>query len=562
MKNIFIHIGQSKTGSTSIRRYLIDHEKQLLEHGLTLYKGLHNSSNHIELFLASIRPERDCFAKQNFQKITFDEHYIRQIKERVHQCIVSAKTPNILFTTEGLSFLRHADEMDRLLHLFKNHTSSITIILYLRNKKDFIKSYTKQIEKRDRAPAQDYDSTLYVKPDTWLIDYDTLIKTYQKAFGKNAVTIVDYDDKFKKQGDIIPSFLNILGVPVDKKYNTSSYFLNQCLRKSLPIRTTLPKALLFPFSRLDPTSRLSKKALRIIYGKKLNHMTHTGAAFALHPTDHPQVWEIFWRGKKLGETIPHPVPDPATHSDIWLLATGPSVKPLDLRKLKDHSVMGLNGAIAVCQQHHIKPDYYVITDRDFFRNRMDLVKEVVLSGAHCYFSFDGISLICQQEPELLKIGKISLLETVNRYYATPKQPLAELKQTLSNDSDMVIPNDFTSKIGWSHQPTKGIFTAKTIAYIGCQIAAALNPKNIFILGMDLTAPSNAPTRAYEEGENARPTSIQKDYPDFILPSFQLIPNIKLTTKIWNLSLESRLPSDILPKISFEQALTNELPTNP
>lgn len=321
----------------------------------------------------------------------------------------------------------------------------------------------------------------------------------------------------------------------------------------------LQKLLSSPLSVFSPTSRISKKSLRIIYGKKLNHMTKTGAAFALHPTGHPQQWEIYWRGTKLGETIPFP--KVSEHSSLWILATGPSIKPLELDKLRDLPVMGVNGAIAVCHQHKITPLYYVITDRDFFKNRMDLVREAVNSGAHCFFSFDGISHICQQQPELLKTGKISLLETVNRYYATPKLPLCQLQPILTNDPDIVIPNVFSKEIGWSNAPAKGVFTAKTVAYIACQIAASLSPQNIFILGMDLTSDKSAPNRAYDEGKNAQPTSLQADYPNFILPSFQLIPDLNLSSKIWNLSLDSRLPTGILPKISFDQALTQHFPAN-
>lgn len=232
MKKIFIHIGHSKTGSTSIQRYLRDHESSLLKNGFTLYKGKHKDSNHIELFLGAIRHDRDSFAKQNFPDITFDQHYTAQIKQRVHQFIASAETTNVIFTTEGLSFLRHADEMDRLLDIFEDHTDDITIILYLRNKADFLKSYTKQVlRKKSRTTAQAFDSTLYVEPDTWLIDYDALTTLYQKAFGKHSVVLVDYDQEMETLSNVIPSFIKTLGIPAGDD-DLSAYFFNKQLRKT------------------------------------------------------------------------------------------------------------------------------------------------------------------------------------------------------------------------------------------------------------------------------------------------------------------------------------------
>lgn len=321
-------------------------------------------------------------------------------------------------------------------------------------------------------------------------------------------------------------------------------------------RSVLRDAALFAIRKLPSTSRPSRKALRVIYSTKLKHMRPAGASFKLQPTSHPQIWEIFWRGKKLGETVPYP--EPLEQPNLWLLATGPSVKSLDLSKIKGQPLFGVNGAIAVCSKHGILPSYYASSDHNFFNQRMSLVKEAVSSGSHCFFSFNGISRICEQAPEVLARGKISLFEIVNRYYGVPSVEASEVVKAAQEDSAIIVdPSD--PAIGWSYDITKGAFAAKTIAYSACQISAYLKAKNVFILGMDLGHSGSHPERAYESGSQACSSSLDKDYSSRIFPSFKLLSELNLSTRFWNLSAQSRLPASIIPHMSFEQALSNNIP---
>lgn len=304
---------------------------------------------------------------------------------------------------------------------------------------------------------------------------------------------------------------------------------------------------------LAPSSKISRRALRYIYGKKFKHMTRTGAQFKLNPTSTPQVWEIYWKGKKLGDTHPYSSINDSTAEDLWLLATGPSVKPLDLSRLQGQSILGVNGAIAICQQHQITPQYYTCFDRKFFEERMHLVKEAVLSGAHCFFSFTGISRICEHAPEIIAQGKISLLEASNHYYGHPKISDSELIINSQADPDLSI-SPAQPTIGWSKDIRKGVFDSRTIAYSACQIASHLRAKQVFILGMDLGSSTNQAIRAYESGDQACPSSLDQDYNRSILPAFQFLSELNLPTQFLNVSPDSRLPDTVLQKISFEDAL--------
>ena len=112
---------------------------------------------------------------------------------------------------------------------------------------------------------------------------------------------------------------------------------------------------------------------------------------------------------------------------------------------------------------------------------MDLVTKALESGAHCFFSFTGIARLLQFSPGLAQSSKISLIQTVNRYYGIPQKTRSELQVALREHPHLHIASGGNSKIGWSSDPRKGIFTGNTIAFIACQLAAFMARKSVRIL---------------------------------------------------------------------------------
>jgi hypothetical protein len=226
-KQLILHIGTHKTGSKSLQRFLLDHADDLSRRGIAVYRGEYREGNHIELHLAAMRYERDSFAKLARTELKIDAAYTRHVAERVQAFIGSRRAERIVFTSEGLSWLRYHDEIDRLREVLDAGSHEIKVVLYLRNEQDFLRSYTAQIHTvPGRTPSNDRCSTLYVEPDTWLVDYESLVAAYQRGFGATNVVIVDYDDEMRKVGNAIPSFLSVLGLDSADVLNCSSYFLN------------------------------------------------------------------------------------------------------------------------------------------------------------------------------------------------------------------------------------------------------------------------------------------------------------------------------------------------
>jgi KDO transferase-3 len=63
-------------------------------------------------------------------------------------------------------------------------------------------------------------------------------------------------------------------------------------------------------------------------------------------------------------------------------------------------------------------------------------------------------------------------------------------------------------------------------------------------------------RFYKERRNARPSFLDRDYEDYILPSFEVLGHLCQAgeLQVYNLSPSSRLPESIIPKLAFQEAL--------
>ena len=222
---IYLHIGTLKTGSKSIQKFLGDNREHLLNYGYSFYRGCcPNENNHSELHLATLRDDRDSLGRQKWTERRGEE-YKQQILLRVQKFIRNRKTPQAIFSNEGLSLLRYSDELDRLAEMMDG--DNLRIVLYLRNKKDFLRSYTNQICKvRGRHPLKDPNSALYVAPDSWLVDYKKLIEVYSTRFGRQNIIIKNYDHERSETGNILNSFQDALELPLEAKRNPSDYWLN------------------------------------------------------------------------------------------------------------------------------------------------------------------------------------------------------------------------------------------------------------------------------------------------------------------------------------------------
>ncbi len=300
--------------------------------------------------------------------------------------------------------------------------------------------------------------------------------------------------------------------------------------------------------------KLALKIRRIRLGRQFQHQYTCHPSFNIQRGDHHH--QIIWKGKHIADvgnikTLKH-----TFKNHCFIIASGPSLNEIDFQRLAPFDCISLNCSIRKLTEQHIEPKHCVIVDRRAFENDWDCIEASILSGANCYFSAVGISRICEQKPELLKQNNIYLIEAIGRQFNLPRPTMDEFQQRYQNDPDIFLDPKVISRgtIGYSLNAEKGFFNSRTVAAWAVQLAPYLGYKHLNIIGMDLGGTG----KSYFDSSNH--TAIPYDFIDLYDPYIKVcFEQAQRASKIggfqiYNLSQHSTLPDEIVPKISFEQAL--------
>lgn len=186
--NTVIHIGQHKTGTTAIQRYLKQNRDCLLQKGI--YLPLYPDANHWKLNVYSLDNERISCLKKRLKKSEIVK--IKQtIKKDVEQIYEDARNQNcnrIIWSNEGLYLLNSVREYNRLKHLFKTLSDKIQIVCCFRDLDSYKKSFFDQLE--GHVEYEDKNSCHYFCNDSYLFDYTAKRKLLLRCF--NNCTFFDY----------------------------------------------------------------------------------------------------------------------------------------------------------------------------------------------------------------------------------------------------------------------------------------------------------------------------------------------------------------------------------
>lgn len=243
-------------------------------------------------------------------------------------------------------------------------------------------------------------------------------------------------------------------------------------------------------------------------------------------------------------------------NSIFIVASGPTVKDFDFEHYRESSFIAVNGSIKVFLEKNIRPCFYLCDDVGFARSSIDVLKSGLSCSKHVAMSFSVFSILYDSDKSCL-IGKsIFLLERVNRPIDGNTLSDRRYAWSIRKDKDLVcgfsIFRRTPNRIGFSRDLDKGYFVARTIPYVALQLSYSVGVSRAFLVGVDL---NSAVGRFYETGDYALPSSLDDDYMKLILPSFKFMASriIKVDRfEVYNLSLKSRLPSDVVPKIKISE----------
>ncbi|MDP3744783.1 MAG: hypothetical protein Q8Q76_10660 [Methylotenera sp.] len=293
---------------------------------------------------------------------------------------------------------------------------------------------------------------------------------------------------------------------------------------------------------------------RIQLGEKFKHQYNCHPSFNIKRGNNACI--VLWNKLEIAE-IPfaHQLQN-TFHGSCFVIASGPSLAEVDLQSIASYDTISLNCAIKKFNDSAIKPTHCIIVDRRIFDTQWACVKASILSGANCFFSYDGLSRICEREPALLKQGNIFLIESISRKFGIPRPTKLACQTDFYNDSEVFVDDklpELCRSVGFSANLEKGLFSGKTVATWATQLSVALGYRKVFIIGMDLGGTGKK--HFYADNNNKTP-DFMRDYEPHIRACFEQVRRASLVEgfEVYNLSKDSTLPHEIIPKIDIEEAL--------
>lgn len=240
---------------------------------------------------------------------------------------------------------------------------------------------------------------------------------------------------------------------------------------------------------------------------------------------------------------------------VFVFASGPSAKDFPLADYQHYPFIVVNGAVRRFLEQGLTPLAFVFDDINFLTANKALVLQAIRSATHSFmpeehFLAGGLSeQLAPSDRE-----KIVFIDKVNKDKGTPLGSYRYYFIKNICNKDLVFNLSrllYTSKnIGFSKNMLHGYFCARTIPYVALQLAYFLGFTRVFFVGMDL----NGTTGRFYDDLNPLPTTLDKDFPKHIEPSFRLFSQRVMGRAFmaYNLATDSKLSTEIVPKITLDQ----------
>lgn len=202
MRNLYLHIGFHKTGSSALQECLADNRQALQEAGFFYPHSLGNKyPAHVDFSWAlNDRPP----AWSGFSAADA-EHVVALYQEQIE----AAGCENIIMSSEDFVLLEsNAESIERLREFFS--AFSVKVIAYVRNPVDFIVSlYSHAV--RSRAVMCDVFEYVDSHFNFRSADYAVRLQPWVKVFGRESIVVRPYDKNEFVNNNIVDDFASIIG---------------------------------------------------------------------------------------------------------------------------------------------------------------------------------------------------------------------------------------------------------------------------------------------------------------------------------------------------------------
>jgi hypothetical protein len=229
MRRAIIHIGTTKTGTTSIQRTLKRHRGEMAAHG-ACYPRSPGRAAHMLL----------CFAVANWTRVKMrreDSASERSVGNRLADFRASLDTEmaalpdsvnRVIFSEERLSMLLNkTTEIEALKELLSPYFQSFTIVVYLRSQDSYLASRYAELLKSGAITVPDHQAPTAKRLRNY--DYGALIDRWAAVFGADAIEPRLYERGANRAFDSVTDFMSVCGLDIAMPENDPLRNKNQSM---------------------------------------------------------------------------------------------------------------------------------------------------------------------------------------------------------------------------------------------------------------------------------------------------------------------------------------------
>jgi Kdo-III transferase WaaZ len=240
---------------------------------------------------------------------------------------------------------------------------------------------------------------------------------------------------------------------------------------------------------------------------------------------------------------------------VFIVASGPSVLQFPMQDYRHIPMLAMNGSIARFIEEGIQPLFYLCDDKGVAARKLQAVAQGVSSAQNAALGWSALIEVAKHSPQALLEGKLHLMQRANRLVG--QMLMSDRRFAWSNRHHPEYAVDWSlfhqkrNRIGFSRNLSNGYFNGRTIAYAALQLACHLGFEQVYLVGVDMNPEQG---QFYDPQGQTIPSRLGDDYDDYILPCFELMAErvIKPDFQVYNLSLHSRLPAQLVPKLGLDQ----------
>jgi len=206
IKNLYLHIGMSKTATSSIQDTLFANRELLEKNGYFYSKQLPKNHSSIFRMLCWDNPEN----QHTSIKLGLDAEKIKLINKKntdvIYQEISETNCSNVIYSGESISNFT-PQELDRCKTFLNNlvPAAKIHIVISTRNPIDFLNSLVQQRKRTSSGGREKKFDFLY----------ESKFKKLFTVFGKNSVIAYKFEDACQHKLGPVGHFLNVTGISND-----------------------------------------------------------------------------------------------------------------------------------------------------------------------------------------------------------------------------------------------------------------------------------------------------------------------------------------------------------